>query len=309
MFATRIKQTLHTIIHTDQRGFIPGRYIGENIMEILSIIDKLEIEDKPGLLISIDFYKAFDTIEWSFIQKAFTFFNFPEYLTKWIRILYTNINSRIINNGHMSEGFNLTRGVRQGCPLSPCLFVIAVEILAIAIRRNSQIKGIVQNEREKKINQFADDTVLSIVAEDESLSIALTCIDQFKYVSGLSMNKSKSTIIRIGSITYLDCTLLSGRDLNWSDGKFQSLGINLSVETGEIPDLNYPERLNKITKCLNIWNLKGLSTLGRVLIVKSMAISTLIYQLSMLPTPSLNFMNRVKDKMYKFIWNNKRDKN
>ena len=92
------------------------------------------------------------------------------------------------------------------------------------------------------------------------------------------MNKNKSTVIRIGSITYSDCTLLSGRDLNWPDGKFQSLGINLSVETGEVPDLNYRERLNKITKCLNIWTLKGLSTLGQVLIVKSMAISTLIYQ-------------------------------
>ena len=137
MFATHIKETLHTIIHTNQRGFIPGRYIGENIIEILS---KPEIEDKPGLLISIDIYKAFDNIEWSFIQKAFKFFNFPEYLTKWIGILYTNINSRIINNGHMSEGFNLTRGVRQGCPLSPCLFVIAVEILEIAIRCNSKIK-------------------------------------------------------------------------------------------------------------------------------------------------------------------------
>ena len=63
MFATHIKETQHTIIHTDQRGFIPGRYIGENITEILSIIDKLEIEDKPGLLISFDFYKAFNTIE------------------------------------------------------------------------------------------------------------------------------------------------------------------------------------------------------------------------------------------------------
>ena len=76
------------------------------------------------------------------------------------------------------------------------------------------------------------------------------------------MNKNRSTIIRIGSITYSDLTLLGGRDFNWSDGKFQSLSINLSVETGEIPDLNYPERLNKITKCLNIWSLKGLSTLG-----------------------------------------------
>ena len=69
MFATHIKEILHTIIHTDQRSFIPGRYIGENTIEILSIIDKLEIEDKPGLLISINFYKAFDTMEWSFIQK------------------------------------------------------------------------------------------------------------------------------------------------------------------------------------------------------------------------------------------------
>ena len=146
MFATHIKEILHIIIHTDQRSFSPGKYISENITEILSLIDKLEIEDKPGLLIFIDFYKAFDTIEWSFIQKAFKFFNFPEYLTKWIEIIYTNITSRIIYNGHMSEGFDLTRGVRQGCPLSPSLFVITAEILAIAIRDNSKIKGIIHNE-------------------------------------------------------------------------------------------------------------------------------------------------------------------
>ena len=71
------------------------------------------------------------------------------------------------------------------------------------------------------------------------------------------VNKNKSTIITIGSITYSDLTLLSGRDLNWSDGKFQSLGINLSVETGEIPDLNYPERLNKIQNVLIYGTSKG----------------------------------------------------
>ena len=121
IFATHIKEILHTIIHT-VRSVIPEIYISENITEILCIIDKLEIEDKQGLLISVDFYKAFDTTEWSLIQKAFTFFNFPEYKIKWIEIIYSKIHCRIINNGHLSEGFTLTRDVRQGCPLSPCFF-------------------------------------------------------------------------------------------------------------------------------------------------------------------------------------------
>ena len=82
----------------------------------------------------------------------------------------------------------------------------------------------------------------------------------------------------------------------------------MSAEIDEIPDLNYPEKIQKITTCLNIWNLKGLSTLGQVLIVKSMAISRLMYQLSMLLTPSSNCMDKIKDVLYKFIWNNKRDK-
>ena len=64
MFAIHIKEILHTIIHTNLRGFIPGRYIGENIIEILFSTDKLELKDKPGILISIYFYKTFDTMEW-----------------------------------------------------------------------------------------------------------------------------------------------------------------------------------------------------------------------------------------------------
>ena len=121
ILATRIKGVLHTIIHPDQKGFVPDRYIKENIIEIISTIDKLETEDHPGLLVSIDFYKAFDTLEWTFIKKAFEYFNFPEYLIKWVSVIYNNINSCIINNGHMSEGFTVSRGVRQGCPLSPCI--------------------------------------------------------------------------------------------------------------------------------------------------------------------------------------------
>ena len=208
----------------------------------------------------------------------------------------------------MSEGCKVTKGVRQGCPLSTCIFVIAVELFATAVRHNVKIKALQKNNVEK-INRFADDTVLIIAAEDESLTEAVKVIDHFKLISGLGMNKNKSTIVRIDSVAHSDFKLLCGKDFNWSEVIFTSLGINLSAETGEIPDLNYPERILKITTCLNIWRLKRLSTFSRVLIVKSMAISRLIYQLSMLPTPSSNCMDKIKDLLYQFIPNNKRDKN
>ena len=122
------------------------------------------------------------------------------------------------------------------------------------------------------------------------------------------MKKNKSTIFRLGSAVYSDLKLLSRKDFNWSDVRFTSLGINLSAETDEIPYLNYPERIQKITTYSNIWNLKGLSSLGKVLMVKSMALLRLIYQLSMLPTPSSSCMDKIKDLLDKFILNNIRDK-
>ena len=138
------------------------------------------------------------------------------------------------------------------------------------------------------MNQFADDTVLIITAEDESLAKAVKVIEHFKQISGLGINKYKSKIVRQGSVAHSDIKFLSGKDFNWSQVRLTSLGINLSSETGEIPDCDYPERIQMTTTCLNIQNLKGLSTLGRVLLVKLMAMMRLIYQLSLLPLVKLH---------------------
>ena len=132
-------------------------------------------------MVLVDFYKAFDTLEWSY-------FNFPEYLIKWVSVIYININSHTINNGHMSKGFTVTKGIRQGCPWYPSIFVIAVESLAITLRRDVKIKCITQNGVEKN-NQFADDTVIIIAAEDESLAEVVKVVDHFKQISGFWINK------------------------------------------------------------------------------------------------------------------------
>ena len=107
-------------------------------------------------------------MEWSFIEKTLSLFNFGGDIKKWVQILYKDINSCVINNGWSSEFFKLERGVRQGCPLSPYLFVICVEIMAISIRDNPNIKGIEINVSTQKISQFADDRTFMLLFCNQS---------------------------------------------------------------------------------------------------------------------------------------------
>jgi hypothetical protein len=134
--ANRIKPILRNIISETQKGFLKGRYIGECTRLIYDLIDKLEEDDIPGLLLLIDFEKAFDTVEWSFIEKTLQFYGFGPSLQKWIKAFYCDISSAVTNNGHVSEFFSLGRGVRQGDPLSPYLFILVLELLSAAIKND-----------------------------------------------------------------------------------------------------------------------------------------------------------------------------
>ena len=104
-------------------------------------MEQTQANNAPGILISVDFKKAFDFLEWSCIQSALEKFNFGDSLRKWIEIFYMDIESAALNNGFATDWFKPSRGVRQGCPLSPYLFILTAEILSNKIRQNSFIKG------------------------------------------------------------------------------------------------------------------------------------------------------------------------
>lgn len=140
--AMRMQKALPKIINHDQIGYIKGRYIGQNIRTVVDIMEYTRFTQIPGIIVFFDFEKAFDSIEWDFLHNALHTFGFGSKFINWIKAIYSNINSSVINNGHTSEYFNLERGIRQGYPMSAYLFIVAVELLAEHIRTNDEITGI-----------------------------------------------------------------------------------------------------------------------------------------------------------------------
>ena len=131
-----------SLIHPDQTAFIKGCYIGKNIRlnsDILVLTNKQQI---PGVLVALDFCKAFDSLEWPFIMETLNLFNFGTGIKLWISTFYTNKGSTVINNGHTTNWFQPSKGMRQGCPLSPYRFILSAEMLSIKIRSGPTVKGI-----------------------------------------------------------------------------------------------------------------------------------------------------------------------
>ena len=130
-------------------------------------------------------------------------------------VFYNKTESCILNNGWASNFFETQRGVRQGCPSSPYLFILPAEVMAKAIRNNTNIKGISVNNQEVKISQYADDTTLILDRSLKSLSYLLDLLDDFGKVSGLKLNDRKTEALWIGSCIGNDQITLPSKNFKW----------------------------------------------------------------------------------------------
>ena len=243
---TVFKQVLPNLIDNDQTGFLKGRFIGENIRLIDSIIKYTAAKNIPGLLLFLDFEKAFDTVEWSFLHKTLQHYNFGPSAIQWIKLFYHNTESCILNNGWSSDFFKLERGVRQGCPLSPYLFILCVEILAETMRKNKNIKGISIDGQEIKISQYADDTTLILDGSSVSFTTALQILNLFSEISGLRLNNRKTEAMWIGANIGKEENLKPQKGFKWVNDKVRALGIWLSTNPETTIESNYDEKLTKV---------------------------------------------------------------
>ena len=278
-----------------------GRDISNLLREVDDILENNRDEVSEHIILAIDYRKVFDTIKTDFIMNCLGIFGFGMYFRHWINIILLNRTFCVKNGGHISKEYVMGRGVRQGCPLSPLLFILAIELLGISVRQSDKIKGIIVRVNHypirHKIKQYADDTTFLLNGLIDFREI-LSKIKEFAVISGLYINKNKTFAMKLGK-SNIKVDVFDG--IKFTD-KIKLLGIHFSnSESARNIQENWEKRIENLEKNLTNWSRRKLTLFGKVTIIKTFGISQFIYVMKSigLKKEILQKINRI---LFSFIW-------
>ena len=173
---------------------------------------------------------------------------------------------------YLSKMFRLERGVRQGCPLSPLLYVLASETLLSTIRKSESIGGFIGPENKvSKVKGYADDTMV-YVRNIELINYTIQVLEQYGQASESRLNRDKTFILMCGT---LKDTYPSDPLLNFSNDKMKTLGV--WVGNGDVTNDNWLPAIRKLCRALNLWKCRDLTAKGKAVVVNTIALSKLWY--------------------------------
>ena len=231
--SNRLRPVLPSIIHQSQTA-VDGRKIDHTIHLLRDLIDLSNRDDSEGALIFLDQEKAFDRVEHEFLYRTMAAFGFGDSFMDWIRIIYSNASTKIKVNGFLTNPISLKRGLRQGCPLSPSLYILVVEILALQLRNNPNIVGFKVGGEKIVSMHYADDATI-VIKQNQCFKEVFKEIQDYEQASGARMNVEKNKGLWIGK--WRDRTD-SPLGFTWTNENVKTLGVyfgnsNPAVKTFE----------------------------------------------------------------------------
>ncbi|PNX80406.1 cysteine-rich receptor-like protein kinase, partial [Trifolium pratense] len=287
LLASRLKRVLGKLVSKCQSAFLPQRQILDGVVVLNEILDLAKRRKDKCMMFKVDFERAYDTVSWSFLERMMIKLGFAEGWLKWIRACIFQSSMSILVNGSPTGEFKVCKGLRQGDPLSPFLFLIVAEGLTGMIRRAVEIgkfHGYKVNEfLQVQILQFADDTILMGEGSWENLWTIKTVLRGFELVSGLKINFTKSKLYALN----VDDRFLAAGSAFLSCRSdvipFKFLGIPVGANPRRRE--TWRPVVEAMSKRLSSWCGRHLSYGGRITLINSVLASLPLYFFSFFKAP------------------------
>lgn len=313
----RILHTIPKLISNSQSGFQKGKSTTDNlILMYLTLEHYQDNSEDQGMIMQVDLMKAFDSVEHKFLFKVLASMGFGNYLINLVKVAFNACMSFANINGHLSSPIYLLRGLHQGSPLSPILFLLVAQVLTNKLLNNNQIKGMNLDGVDILLSLFADDTDLFLEPSVDCIRAVISELNDFGLYSGCKPNLNKTKCIPLGS-TRNDTVFLSYLNDTYSSDEepfvvhsFTALGINFDNHSSirDICSRNYLEKLEKASAAVKSWSKRDLTLLGKCTLIKSIIMSQFTYLIQPLLTPCNNIVKAINTLIFNFLWGNKKDK-
>ena len=301
VFGKRMGDVIPGIIGDRQTGGVRGRQVQKNTQLINFFIWHLYEQHKNGFVTSLDNQKAFDSVKRDYLWLVLEKFGFSTKFINMLKLMYNENTAVLSINGFFTESFAVERGVKQGCSMSPILYTLFIEPLAIAIEQEDEINGLIApNKRVLKILQHSDDMTI-FTPNTFSLGWALNIIEEYKDLSGAKINYDKSFIIQINSEN--SRRLSSFRQIKvCKKYEFRKiLGIFYGSQPKLAKEYNWDQSYKKCKKEINMWKARELSLVGKILLLNTVIISKLNYLLESLGSQK-QYVEDFRALFDKFLW-------
>lgn len=308
ILASRLSPLLNDLVDRAQSAFVPGRLMSDNVhlmQELLRGYNRKR--SSPRCIIKIDLRKAFDSISWDFLAAVLKGLSFPQCFIDWVMECVSSPSYSVSINGGIHGFFKGKKGLRQGDPLSPYLFVLCLEYLSRLIKKatNNSAFNFHPKCGALKITHlaFADDLMLLARGDQTSIEILMECLRDFGSRSGLHLNVLKSNIYLAGIQGQIMEDIHSSTHLIRGSMPFRYLGIPLAATSLKV--MHFGPLLDSISSAINCWTGSALSYAGRVELIRTVLQGIESFWLSIFPIPAA-----VQAKMIKlcrsFLWGSKR---
>ena len=305
-YSIRMCNALSSVIGETQTAYLKGRLINDNIRAMLGSINIAgEEEDIDGIIVSLDAKKAFDSVDHRYIERCLERFGCTNFVPIF-RILYSDLTTDIMINGTIVKGFRIRRGVKQGDALSCILFIMCMEPLIRNIDSNQDIRAIEStslNNSLPKTYAYADD--INCVVSVDSLQLIFNEYERLTKNSGLQLNADKTELMLIGKRVIeraINVQYMGVQHRIETKVKIKINGIIFQRNYSALVEDNLSEAMKKMDKHFRSWSRRGLTTLGKILILKTFGISQLIYLFQSVVLGN-NDYKTINKMLYKFVWN------